>query len=129
MDTTDIYEFGEYKRFGYTFQSEKAARFFDICLENHLKSGEDIKDFDVLSGVVYATHKFHSLAYRDSFATCDGGYVVGKEALAASEEISRANKVFHDVTPEFRRSYMMAEYLKVLYPAMEKKYNVVFVPC
>jgi hypothetical protein len=127
MNSAKKERLGEYDRFGFTFKNERAAHFFDVLLENHLSSGEDMKDFDILAAVIYAAHKFHSLAYRDSFATCIGGYVAGEKALAASKEITEARSVFFDVSPEFRRSYMMCEYMSVLYPAIEKKYNVVFV--
>ena len=127
MNNTDKEWISENRRFGFTFQSEKAAHFFDVLLENHLNSGADMKSLDIITSVVYAAHKFHSLAYRDSFATCVGGYVVGDKALAASKEIAEARTVFFDISPEFRRSYMMCEYMAVLYPAIEKKYNVTFV--
>lgn len=116
-----------YVRFGYTFESEKAVRFFDTVLKQHLQAGEPIQDFDVFKIVVQSAHKFRSFAYRKGFATCDGGYVTGERALEAAKTINDSLDHYYDSLPEFRRSYAMQEYRDALIPAVEKEYHIVFL--
>ena len=110
-------------RFGYTFDSEKAVKFFDIVMRN---KGTAKSEEELLWLAWYSAHKFGSRMTSANLASCGDGIFRGERALEAAEFVDREVQSFKERCPQHLRSIHVAEFESVTYPEAEAMFNVSF---